>query len=99
MKICTFELNGKPMSNFVLDGVKYPAFSGLGEHVNKRESSCMASKGPTPPGTYFIVDRQSGGIRDWLRNQNPKTSKREWFALYADDGKIDDETLCAQIMA
>jgi len=94
MKICTFELNGKPMSNFVLDGVKYPAFSGDGIHVNKKESACMRFEGPIPPGEYFIVDRLSGGflggIRDWW------SEKDRWFSLYANDGRVDDFVKCEE---
>lgn len=52
----------------------------------------MKGPGPIPPGTYFIVDRPSGGVlgfgRDWLGN------KGDWFAPLADDHSIEDSTLC-----
>jgi len=31
---CSFELNDKPMSNFKMGALSFPAFSGLNEHVN-----------------------------------------------------------------
>ncbi|CAG2148551.1 hypothetical protein LMG19282_03379 [Cupriavidus campinensis] len=92
---CTFELNGKAMSALRCGALAFPAFSGLDHHKNRPEFSCYASTGPIPRGTYYVVDRQSGGmlgsIRDSLRNKN------EWFALYAVDGKIDDEAFCNAI--
>ena len=92
---CTFELNGKPMSLFKMGATHFPAFSGLGRHVNQREFICTPNLGPIPPGTYYIVDRQSGGrlgaLRDLLRDRS------EWFALYAADGKIDDEVFCDDV--
>jgi len=59
---CKFELNGKPMSIFWCGATRFPAFSGLGKHVNKRISACILNQGPIPPGTYYIIDRQSGGL-------------------------------------
>jgi hypothetical protein len=110
---CTFELNGKSMSELKLikcaaapDGGlitltacptdSYPAFSGLGNDVNKRESRCFKDSGPIPPGEYFILQRQSGGyfgaFRDYV------SGRGNWFALYANDGKVDDETLCDAVL-
>ncbi|WP_273028582.1 DUF2778 domain-containing protein [Massilia timonae] len=92
---CTFELNGKPMSLLKMGAIHLPAFSGLGSHVNQREFICTPNAGPIPPGTYYILDRQSGGrlgaLRDLLRDRS------EWFALYAADGKIDDEVFCNKV--
>lgn len=93
--LCTFRLNGQPMSRFVIGSKSYSAFSGLGAYANKRESACLKGAGPIPPGAYYIVDRPTGGmlgpIRDWLRN------KGDWLALFADDGSVDDVTLCNQV--
>lgn len=47
-----FELNGKPMSELKSDRGAYAAFSGLGNHINKRVSACLKEFGPIPPGTY-----------------------------------------------
>lgn len=92
---CTFELNGKPMSLLKMGAIHLPAFSGLGGHVNRREYICAPDVGPIPPGAYYILDRQSGGrlgaLRDLLRDRS------EWFALYAADGKIDDEVFCNKV--
>jgi hypothetical protein len=89
---CTFKLNGKPMSTFTIGTEAYPAFSGLGADANRRSSACLKGVGPIPPGTYYVVDRPTGGrlgaLRAWLGN------KGDWFALYADDGSIDDAMLC-----
>jgi len=93
---CTFELNGKPMSTFKCGTTSFPAFSGLGKHVNKRISACIPNQGPIPPGTYYIFDRQSGGLLGPLRDLF--TSRDEWFALYAIDDYIDDdETFCKKV--
>ncbi|MGV1829381.1 DUF2778 domain-containing protein [Agrobacterium vitis] len=92
---CTFELNGLPMSTLKCGASSVEAFSGLGLNVNRREAACSPYVGPLPPGVYYIVDRQSGGIlgslRDFFRDRS------EWFALYAIDQKIDDEMFCDQV--
>jgi hypothetical protein len=92
---CRFALNGEPLSSFQLGAQQFPAFSGLGIQANKRQFACLKGSGPIPPGRYYILDRQSGGrlgaLYD-LFNEN-----REWLALYADDGKIDDEVFCESV--
>ena len=92
---CTFELNNKPMSSLKCNGQAFPAFSGLSGHRNSRSSACLQDEGPIPPGIYYIIDRQSGGLlgplRDLFRDHDT------WFALYANDGKIDDEVVCNKI--
>ena len=92
---CSFELNDKPMSFFKLGVLSFPAFSGIGSNINKRSSACIQGLGPIPPGSYYILDRQSGGflgaLWDYVKDHS------EWFALYAIDAKIDDETYCNQV--
>jgi hypothetical protein len=88
----TFELNDLPMSAFKLGAILFPAFSGLGEFANQRAKACMRGLGPIPPGTYYIIDRQSGGLLGSVRDLF--TGREDWFALYAADGRIDDETFC-----
>lgn len=95
MRECTFELNGKPMSSLKMGATSFPAFSGIGEHVNRRISACVPNQGPIPPGEYFILDRESGGRLGWLYDLFDE--RRDWFALYANDEKIDDETWCNKI--
>ena len=94
---CSFELNNKkPMSTFVVGALSIlPAFSGNKKHLNKRSSACIAFAGPIPPGIYSIFDREIGGLFGSLRNLFSDHS--DWFALYANDGKIDDEVLCERI--
>ncbi|MEX0731439.1 MAG: DUF2778 domain-containing protein [Aquisalimonadaceae bacterium] len=95
MKKWTFKLNDEPMSAFVGGASAFPAFSGLGDHVNRRLAACLPSKGPIPPGTYYIFDRESGGRLSWWRDLF--SGRSNWFALYADDGKVDDNTWCEQV--
>lgn len=92
---CLFELNGKPMSAVKVGAVSYPAFSGLGAQANRREFACHVNAGPIPPGRYYILDRQSGGLLGPLRDLFHDHST--WFALYAIDGRIDDETFCNNV--
>lgn len=83
------------MSSFEIGAASFPAFSGLDEYVNKRSAACIPGRGPIPPGVYYIFDRQSGGVLGPLRDLF--TGRDEWFALYADDGRIDDETFCQRV--
>ncbi|MCF7855316.1 MAG: DUF2778 domain-containing protein [Candidatus Pacebacteria bacterium] len=66
----------------------YPVYSGNDEHRNNPASANVPKAGPIPPGTYYIVDRPSGGrlgpLRDWL------TGRNQWFGLFANDARIDD---------
>ncbi|WP_454757394.1 DUF2778 domain-containing protein [Cupriavidus campinensis] len=89
---CTFELNGKAMSALRCGALAFPAFSGLATHVNRPEFMCTLDSGPIPRGTYFIIDRQSGGLLGPIRDA--WSGKGDWFALYAIDRKIDDYTYC-----
>lgn len=90
MASCYFTLNGEMHSRFVYDGFSCTAFSGHGVDRNNPASGAVAGNGPIPPGSYWIVDRASGGVmgglRDWV------THRDQWFALYRDDGSVDDET-------
>lgn len=92
---CSFELNGKEISEFKCGLRKYPAFSGMGRHKNKLQYACLKNQGPIPPGKYYIFDRQSGGFlgvfRDLFNDHDT------WFALHVIDNKIDDETFCKEV--
>lgn len=94
-RICRYRLNGEPFSDLRFEGLQLRAFSGLGEHVNRAESACIADQGPIPPGTYYVVDRESGGrlgaFRDWAGG------RQDWFALYAEDGSVDDQLWCDEV--
>ena len=95
MQQCDFELNNQPLTQFKIGAMSFPAFSGLGHYVNKRIFACVPDLGPIPPGTYFILDRQSGGFLGPLWDSIK--GHKDWFALYANDGRIDDKTYCNHI--
>lgn len=57
-----FELNDQALSALKLSPFSYPAFSGLAPYVNKRHAACLANAGPVPPGVYYLLDRESGGL-------------------------------------
>lgn len=92
---CTFRLNEEPMSTFHCGSIDFSAFSGNGMHTNRRTSACVPNEGPIPPRTYYIFARQSGGLLGPLRDLF--SDKDTWFALYAVDGKIDNETFCSKV--
>ena len=91
----TFELNRMPVSRLVGDGVSYPAFSGSPPYVNDPSGINIPDVGPVPTGTFYIVDRPSGGMLGWLRDF--LSGADEWFALYRQDTLIDDKTdVCSE---
>jgi hypothetical protein len=42
---CSFILNNESMSFFQAGATKFPAFSGVGEHRNRRVSACLPNLG------------------------------------------------------
>lgn len=90
-----FELNGEEFSELRIGARRFKAFSGRESYRNKRHYQCVARFGPIPTGRYFIMDRPSGGrfgpVVDYV------TGKSEWFALFADDGRVDDSAFCAEL--
>ena len=97
MRIFRFELNDQPMSTISQgSALSYPAFSGKGEYANRRSTMCVPSLGAIPVGAYYIVDRQAGGRFGQIRNLF--SDRKDWFALYAIDADIDDETYCDKIL-
>lgn len=91
----TFILNSEPLSVLTTGSSSYPAFSGAGADKNKKTSQCISGSGPIPTGTYYIFDRQSGGLLGPLRDFF--SGKDQWFALYAIDKAIDDEVYCNKV--
>jgi len=99
MIICQLNYNDKAYDgslNFRCAGVSvYPVFSGLGAFKNMLEFSGRQN-GPIPLGRYWIVDRPEGGIysrfRTWQKQQKTGNHYQELFALYRQDGFIDDVT-------
>lgn len=78
----------------VIAGFSFPAFSGDGEFRNRRTHMCLPDQGPIPVGTYYILDRQSGGRLSFVYDR----IKTDWFALYAKDRVVDDERFCAGLL-
>lgn len=95
---CTFHLNGRGLSNLSCPGIGFfPAYSGNeGGHRNNPDSVAVKGIGPLPPGRYYIVDRPTGGlgtsIRDSFYSGLSGSDRDVWFALYRDDGSVDDIT-------
>lgn len=92
---CTFELNDQDMSRLQCGTMSFAAFSGSARHRNRRSSSCLPGVGAIPPGLYYIVDRPTGGMLGPLRERF--SDRRDWFALYAADNRIDDYVLCDDV--
>ncbi len=87
----TFDLNFSSSSNLTNSrGKTYSAFSGEPYARNNPTLTYIKNIGPIMKGKYYIVDRPTGGIfgpiKDWISGKN------KWFALYRDDGTIDDST-------
>ncbi|WP_158784574.1 DUF2778 domain-containing protein [Pantoea sp. BAV 3049] len=97
-----FVVNDADFSPLSIYGVgTFLAYSGKDAYRNRGGCIGVPSLGPIPPGRYFIVDRPTGGARGVLRNiakyswtwvTPTPTIKAEWFALYREDGRIDDQT-------
>jgi hypothetical protein len=85
------------MSVLVCPGFgRVSAFSGTEGYINNPDSTNVIKAGAIPKGVYYIVDRESGGHLGWLwdgvKDVWARTHRAEWFALYCDDGAIDDWT-------
>lgn len=93
---CTFVLDRKKVGTLQCDGRSYGAFSGNGAGQDNPDMTNVPETGAIPKGTYYIVDRPHGGrlgwLRDYLHNRANSSNNEYWFALWADDGTIDDYT-------
>lgn len=97
-----FVVNNQPFSPLSMSGVgTFMAFSGKGIYQGRGGCTAVPDNGPIPAGKYWIVDRPTGGIGSqalaWAKDTRNSILGRpshhnEWFALYRDDGKIDDYT-------
>lgn len=98
-----FLLNDNVDSELIVFGVgSFKAFSGQGTNRNHGGCQAVPSAGPIPPGKYWILDRPEGGALSQIRTGIKDTYNRifngasfnhgEWFALYRNDGEIDDYT-------
>ncbi|BCQ24773.1 DUF2778 domain-containing protein [Caballeronia sp. NK8] len=84
---CTFTLNNKQTSTLACSGYgTVEAFSGQMRGRDNPAEVATKDIGPIPPGTYYIVDRQSGGmlgdIRDRLAPIAGSTDRTKWFTLW-----------------
>lgn len=99
----TLILNGADYVPFNLYGVGvFMAHSGKGSCRNNGACRNIPDNGLIPPGKYWIVDRHEGNwfsqkqleIKDFTKrilNISP-FGKSDWFALWRDDWRIDDDT-------
>jgi hypothetical protein len=86
----TFDLNGKEFSLLRHQSGDVVAFSGLREARNNPAFENRPGVGPIPRGVYYIVDRPTGGVLGPIRDYI--LGRQQWFALYRDDGTVDDVT-------
>ncbi|MGF6698559.1 hypothetical protein OKW38_003171 [Paraburkholderia sp. MM5496-R1] len=97
-----FLVNNAPLSPLTINGIgTFDAYSGNGQYRNRGGCTMVPNNGPIPAGKYWIVPRPTGGVRSavetWLKDEfnyysSYPTDHSEWFALYRDDGLIDDYT-------
>ena len=95
-----FLVNNAPLSPLTIFGVgTFDAYSGNDQYRNRGGCTMVSDNGPIPAGKYWIVDRPTGGLRSqayaWAKDTlnsvvGHATNHGEWFALYRDDGAIDD---------
>jgi hypothetical protein len=93
---CTFVLNKQSVGALACEGRNYAAFSGNGKGIDNPAMTNVLMTGPIPKGRYYIVDRPHGGrlgwLHDFVHNALNSSVNTYWFALWADDGSIDDWT-------
>jgi hypothetical protein len=88
---CGFSLNDKETSQLWCLGFgAVAAYSGAGRGRDNPRATAMENVGPLPAGTYYIVDRQSGGVLGWARDLWSEhvwgtTNRTKWFALWNPD--------------
>ncbi len=98
-----FIINDADFSPLTLYGVgTFMAFSGNGAYRNRGGCAGIPDNGPIPVGKYWIVNRGEGGFlskkitaaKDFYNEKfkGAEFKHTEWFALYRDDGTIDDNT-------
>jgi hypothetical protein len=88
---CSFTLNRKETSQLVCSGFgQVEAYSGQKIGRDNPDEVADVEVGPIPPGTYYIVDRQSGGrfggLRDFIAEHMGSTDRHKWFMLWNPHG-------------
>ncbi|WP_075643590.1 DUF2778 domain-containing protein [Paraburkholderia ginsengiterrae] len=97
-----FTVNNQHFSPLAIFGVgTFQAYSGNDIYRNRGGCTAVPDNGPIPAGKYWVIDRPAGGIGSqawaltkdtWNSIWGAPTHHNEWFALYRDDGLIDDYT-------
>lgn len=71
---CTFLLNDKTTSQLYCSGYgSVEAYSGTKQGRDNPRDTAIPNIGPLPVGTYFLVDRESGGMFGWAK---------DWFSAH-----------------
>lgn len=89
---CTFLLNNKTTSTLECSGFGLvDAYSGQKQGRDNPRDTAMSNIGPLPAGTYYLVDRQSGGMLGWARDWYDAhgwgtTDHSKWFMLWNPNG-------------
>lgn len=89
---CTFLLDDKPTSTLYCSGYgSVTAYSGTGSGRDNPKATAMKFVGPLPAGTYYLVDRHSGGTIGWLRDwyfsfEVGSSDRTKWFMLWNPHG-------------
>ena len=92
---CSFTLNHQTTSILACEDIPHQqpnslrvmAFSGQLTGRDNPDATAKEDIGPIPKGTYYIVDRQSGGhlgfLYDWWNAHGfGSTDRAQWFALW-----------------
>lgn len=97
-----FIMNNTFLAPLTIFGIgTFHAYSGNNVYRNRGGCTAVPNDGPIPAGKYWIVDRPTGGVRSqaytwakdsWNAAMGHASDHTEWFALYRDDGSIDDVT-------
>ena len=94
---CSYQLNGQTTSILTCPGLgSVAAYSGHNQGRNNPKFAATPDIGPIPPGTYYIVDRESGGLMGRLHDLYDAhgwgtTDRTKWFSLY--NGATRDKTI------
>lgn len=102
-----FIVNDADFSPLIIYGIgTFMAYSGKDQYRNQASCIAIPELGPIPDGRYHIVKRPTGGWKGIIRTDlhdfyswptSTPVIKYEWFALYRDDGIIDDYTWIAGV--
>jgi len=97
-----FVISDADFCPLIIPGIgTFLAYSGKDQYRNRGGCIGIPDLGPIPHGRYHIVTRPTGGWKGVVRTDlhdfyswptSTPVIKAEWFALYRDDGNIDDRT-------